>query len=70
MPFSSWHVLNKSLASVDNVGFKKEFTDDIEVLQIPEENLGNIRPYVLLYVKYAYMYACVTSHVCYLWYYM
>ena len=48
--------------------FEKELADDIEVLEIPMKDLGNFRSYVLLYVKYAFMYAHITALICYLWY--
>ena len=33
-----------------------------------QQVIGNIKSYVLLYVNYSYIYAYVTTHVCYLWY--
>jgi len=47
---------------------RKVFADDIKVSKMPGENLGDIRSYLLLYVKHAYIYADIIALVCYLWY--
>jgi len=63
----SWHVFDESLHWVGKVWvLNKEFADDIEVLGKANKNWQKIKLYVLLYAKYAHMYDCITTHVCYL----
>ena len=44
----------------------KMFADDIKVFEMPVEILGR-QAICTLYVKYAYMNACVIAPICFLW---
>ena len=71
IPFSRRHVLEELLVWIGNVlVIRKVFADDIKISEMLVENLEDIRSYVLLHVKYAYIYAYVIAHVCYFWYYV